>query len=109
MLTTVSGTLACPDADRPQRLAAQLTDMIPGAVTIRVSLTDPTRQWPHPHAIAKDAAGRPIELSRTTSRTAARWILRVWPQADWSLTHTLHLGTATLAGSSDRMLAGRGR
>ena len=109
MLTTVSGTPACPDADRPQRLAAQLTDMIPGAVTIRVSLTDPTKQWPHPHAIAKDAAGKPIELSRTAARTAARWILRVWPQADWSLAHTLYLGTAALTSSSDRAVAGRGR
>lgn len=107
MLATPSGTLACPDTARQHRLAAQLADMIPGAVTIRVSLTDPKQAWPHPHAIAKDAAGESLALSRTTVRVAARWILRVWPDADWTRPHTFDLATATLTRSD--LAAGRGR
>jgi len=108
MLAMPSGTPACPDTDRQQRLAAQLADMIPGAATIRVSLTDPTRTWPHPHAIAKDVAGKPVELSRTTASAAARWVLRVWPEADWTWPHTFDLTEATLT-RNDLVAAGRGR
>ena len=43
------------------------------------------------HAIVKDAAGETLELSRTTARVAARWILRVWPEADWTRPHTFDL------------------
>ncbi|MDX3775945.1 transcriptional regulator [Streptomyces europaeiscabiei] len=107
MLATPSGTLACPDEARQHRLAAQLADMIPGAATIRVSLTDPKQTWPHPHGIAKDAAGETIELSRTTARVAARWVLRVWPDADWTRPHTFDLTAATLI-RSDLAAGGRG-
>lgn len=103
-----SGIPACPDTDRQNRLAAHLADMIPGAATLRVSLTDPTQTWPHPHAVAKDVAGNPVELSRTTAKIAARWILRVWPEADWRRPHTFDLVTATLT-RSDLTAAGRGR
>lgn len=108
MPASPSGSPACPDADRPRRLAAQLADMIPGAATVRVSLTDPTQIWPDPHAVAKDASGKPVELSRTTAKIAARWILRVWPDADWTRPHTFDLATATLT-RSDLLAAGRGR
>lgn len=108
MLATPSGIPACPDTDRHRRLAAQLTDMIPGAATVRVGLTDPTRQWPHPHARAADAAGEPIRLSRTTAGIAARWVLRVWPDADWTRPHHLDLATATLT-RGDLAAVGRGR
>lgn len=107
MHATPSETLACPDATRHQRLAAQLADMIPGALTIRVSLNDPKQQWPHPHAIAKDAAGQTLDLNRTTDRVAARWILRVWPDLDWNRAWTFDLATATLTRSD--LVAGRGR
>ncbi|WP_434593788.1 transcriptional regulator [Streptomyces sp. A5-4] len=108
MLAMPSGTPACPDADRKRRLAAQLADMIPGAATIRVSLNDPKEAWPHPHAIVKDAAGETLELGRTTARVAARWILRVWPEMDWTRPHTFDLALATLT-RSDLIAAGRGR
>lgn len=108
MPTASGGTPACPAADRARRLAAQLADMIPGAATLRVSVTDPTQTWPHPHAIAKDAEGQRMELSRTTAKIAARWILRVWPDADWTQPHTLDLAAATLT-RSDLVAAGRGR
>jgi hypothetical protein len=108
MHTAESGNSACNDAGREHRLALQLADMIPGAATLRVSLTDPTQTWPHPHAVAKDAVGQRIELSRTTAKIAARWILRVWPEADWTSPHTFDLATATLT-RSDLFAAGRGR
>ena len=57
MHTAQGGSSACPDTGRERRLAAQLADMIPGAATLRVSLTDPTQIWPHPHVVAKDAVG----------------------------------------------------
>ncbi|MDT0464789.1 transcriptional regulator [Streptomyces gibsoniae] len=109
MLAMPSGIPACPDTARQHRLAAQLADMIPGAATIRVTLTDPKQAWPHPHAIAKDAAGNAIELSRTTARVAARWVLRVWPDADWSRPHTFDLAAAALTRSDLVAAVGRGR
>ncbi|MFD0254693.1 MULTISPECIES: hypothetical protein [Streptomyces] len=108
MLAMPSGTPACPDDGRPQRLAAQLADMIPGAATIRVSLTDPTQTWPRLHAVAKDEAGRTLELGRPTARIAARWILRVWPEVDWMRPHIFCLADATLT-RSDLVAAERGR
>ncbi|QHC21394.1 transcriptional regulator [Streptomyces sp. GS7] len=108
MLAMPSGTLACLDTDRQHRLAAQLADMIPGAATILVSLNDPTQAWPYPHAIVKDEAGDTIELNRTTARVAARWILRVWPEVDWTRPHTFDLVAATLT-RSDLAAAVRGR
>jgi hypothetical protein len=108
MLAMPSGTLACTDADRQRRLATQLADMIPGAATIRVSLNDPNQSWPHPHALVKDEAGQTMELGRTTARVAARWILRVWPEADWNRPHTFDLAAATLT-RSDLIAAARGR
>jgi hypothetical protein len=108
MLVTPSGTSACPDLDRPRRLAAQLADMIPGAATIRVGLSDPNQTWPHPHVIVKDEAGQTMELSRTAARAAARWVLRVWPEADWTRPHTFDLADATLT-RSDLIAARRGR
>ncbi|NEA39879.1 transcriptional regulator [Streptomyces sp. SID11385] len=103
MLATPSGTPACPDTDRQQRLAVLLADMIPGAATIRVSLNDPARTWPHPHTIVKDETDTTLNVRRTTARIAARWIMRAWPEADWTVAHTLDLATATLSA-----VAGRG-
>ncbi|MFF2142178.1 transcriptional regulator [Kitasatospora sp. NPDC058190] len=80
-----------------QRLGVQLADMIPGAVTIRVSLTDPRHQWPHPYTVALDAHGEQLKLSRNTTKTAARWVLRTWPEADWTRPHILDLATGQLA------------
>ncbi|MFJ8980172.1 transcriptional regulator [Streptomyces sp. NPDC102282] len=107
MLATTSDKPACADALH-ERLAAQLSDMIPGAVAIRVSLTDPTQTWPRPHAIALNESGQRIDLNRTAAKIAARWILRAWPQADWNRPHTFDIATATLS-RSDFAVARRGR
>jgi hypothetical protein len=108
MLVMSSGVPACPDTGRQYRLAVQLADMIPGAATVRVSLDEPKQAWPHPHAVVKDEAGETMELGRTTSKIAARWILRVWPEVDWTRPHTFDLTGATLT-RSDLSAAGRGR
>lgn len=108
MHTAQGGISACPDTGRERRLANQLADMIPGAATVRVSLTHPQQAWPHPHATAKDAAGERIELTRTTAKIAARWVLRVWPDEDWTRPHTLDLVNATLI-CSNLVAADRGR
>ena len=97
MFATPSETPACPDTERQHRLAAQLADMIPGAATIRVSLNDPDHTWPPIHAVAKDGSGKTIELGRTTARTAGRWIMRAWPNADWEQPHTFDLTSVTLS------------
>ncbi|RSS46231.1 transcriptional regulator [Streptomyces sp. WAC08241] len=108
MLAMPSGTPACPETGLQHRLAAQLADMIPSAAIIRVSFTDPTQTWPHLHAVVKDETGKTMEVSCTTARVAGRWILRVWPEVDWTRPHTLHLADATLT-HSEPIAAGRGR
>jgi hypothetical protein len=108
MPARLSGNPACPDADRRQRLALQITDMIPGAATLRVSRAHPGHTWPHPHALARSAEGQRIDLTRTLSRTAARWVMRVYPETDWTRPHTLDLATATLM-RADRPMTRRGR
>ncbi|MDH6144126.1 hypothetical protein P3T35_006163 [Kitasatospora sp. GP30] len=85
-----------------QRLGAQLADMIPGAVAVHVSLTDPRRPWPHPYTVAIDERGEQLELSRTTTKVAARWVLRTWPEADWTRPHSLDLATGQLAVAAVR-------
>ncbi|MFJ8442818.1 transcriptional regulator [Kitasatospora griseola] len=86
---------AAPSASQ-QRLGVQVADMIPGAVTIRVSLADPSRQWPHPYTVALDERGERIPLSRNTIKIAARWVLRTWPEEDWTRPHSLDLTTGQL-------------
>ncbi|MEW1889709.1 hypothetical protein [Streptomyces sp. NPDC085659] len=46
-------------------------------------------------------------MSRTTATVAARWILRVWPEADWTRPHTFDIQRAALTGSE--VAAGRSR
>ncbi|WP_186781561.1 MULTISPECIES: transcriptional regulator [unclassified Streptomyces] len=108
MLALPSDTPACPGTRQQRRLAVQLSEMIPAAATVRVSFNDPKQTWPHLHAVVKDEAGKTLEVGRTTARVAARWILRVWPEADWTFPHTFDLAEATLT-RTDQVAAGRGR
>ncbi|MFE4976065.1 transcriptional regulator [Kitasatospora sp. NPDC056651] len=80
-----------------QRLGAKLAEMIPGAVAVRVSLAHPSRQWPHPYTVAVDGRGGQLVLSGSATKVAARWVLRSWPEADWTRPHTLDLVTGQLA------------
>ncbi|MBT3161451.1 transcriptional regulator [Streptomyces sp. CHA1] len=108
MLALPSDIRACPETEQRRHLAVQLSEMIPGAATVRVSFNDPNQTWPHLHAAVKDGAGKPLEVGRTTSRVAARWILRVWPEADWRSPHIFDLAEATLT-RTDQVAAGRDR
>ncbi|MFB6839778.1 transcriptional regulator [Streptomyces sp. NPDC056361] len=108
MLAMPSGIPACPDTSRQHHLTAQLADMIPGAATIRVSINDPRQRWPHLHTIVMNESGKSLEPNRTTVSVAARWILWVWPEADWSRPQDLDLAAASLT-RSDLVAVGRGR
>jgi hypothetical protein len=82
--------------DRHRRLADLLADMVPDAAVFRVTLRDPTKVWPHPHARAYDAAGEPLTLNRTQAVSAARWIIRTHPDVAWGDTYDFGLATARL-------------
>ncbi|MCC9707139.1 transcriptional regulator [Streptomyces sp. MNU76] len=96
-----------PD-DRQRRLADLLADMVPGAATFRVTLHDPATAWPQPHARAYGTAGGPINLNRTQAVTAARWIIRMHPEAVWGEAYVFDLATARLHPAV-AVAAGRGR
>lgn len=103
MPTAQGGTPTCHEPNEHQRrLAAQLADLIPGAATARIALTDPAQRWPSACCRVWNAAGEPIALSRTMSTVAARWVLRTWPEADWTRPHTLDLASVTLTPGSSR-------
>jgi hypothetical protein len=95
-----SGTFACPGTDRQRRLAHQLAELIPGSATVLVNLRDPQMAWPCPHASAQDAAAREVQVNRTTAKVAARWILRTYPEADWTEAHLFNFATATLTSAA---------
>ncbi|MFD5030244.1 transcriptional regulator [Streptomyces sp. NPDC058405] len=104
-----SGSLNLTEVgDQHRRLASLLADMVPGAATFRVTLHDPDKVWPHPHARAYGAAGEPINLNRTQSVIAARWIIRTHPDAAWGDVCDFDLATARLIRAA-LSAAGRGR
>jgi hypothetical protein len=109
MPTYRSGTeTGAEGADQRRRLAALLADMIPGAVTFRVTLQDPAKVWPQPHAHAFGSAGELIPLNRTQAVTAARWIIRTYPEVSWGDVYDFDLATACLRRTVI-VATGRGR
>ncbi|GAA2773769.1 transcriptional regulator [Kitasatospora cinereorecta] len=107
MLAKPRGTLAYPDTSRERRLAAQLRGMIVGADAILVSLVAAHRPWPHAHASAMNVAGKPVRMNPTTAQVAARWVLRTWPDADWSRPQVLDLFTGELTAGTCTIVRGR--
>jgi hypothetical protein len=91
-----SGNNLAEASDQHRRLAGLLADMIPGAVTVRVTLHDPAKVWPHPHARAYAAMGKPITLNRTQAVTAARWVIRTHPDVVRGDVYDFDLATASL-------------
>ena len=81
---------------RQLRLAVLLADMVPGARIVRVSQHQPNRTWPSPYARVYGERGHLIPLSRAQRLTAARWVIRAYPEASWDEAHDLDLTTATL-------------
>ncbi|MGP3775435.1 transcriptional regulator [Streptomyces sp. SDT5-1] len=90
------------------RLAVQLAKMVPGATALQVTLREPGRAWPSPHASAWDANGRRIPLNAARARIAARWIIRCYPEANWRREQRLDLRTASLRSTPSEHLAARG-
>lgn len=83
-----------------QRLAELLTDMVPGARTLRVSQREPSLSWPSPDARAYDAQGKPLTPNRTLRLTAARWVMRAFPGLDWDEPYDFDLTTGELQPAS---------
>ncbi|MFD6468967.1 transcriptional regulator [Streptomyces goshikiensis] len=82
-----------------ERLAVQLTALLPGAVVVHVRLQGPRTLWPHLRLTVEDEGGRTLRVPRARAVTLARWIIRSFPQAKWAATgHAFDLRTATLRG-----------
>ncbi|WP_257134323.1 hypothetical protein [Streptomyces sp. st77] len=96
-------------SDRRRRLAALLADIVPGARIIRVSQREPGRTWPSPHARAYDAQGSLVALNRARGLTAARWVMRTHPEANWSEAYDLDLATGVLRPAVEAYAIADGR
>ncbi|MGX1760442.1 transcriptional regulator [Streptomyces lydicus] len=83
-------------------LATRLSAMLPGAVTVRVSLRDPRRGGPRIDASALDEHGKRVRVSSTQTQIAARWIIRAHPEAGWQQSHAFNLRTAELDADGGR-------
>ncbi|WP_327376570.1 transcriptional regulator [Streptomyces sp. NBC_01216] len=83
-----------------ERLAAQLSSMLPEAAVIQVRLQGPRTLWPHLGLTAVSARGRTLRVPRAKALTIARWIIRSFPQAGWAASggHAFDLRTAELRG-----------
>ncbi|MEE4543978.1 transcriptional regulator [Streptomyces sp. V4-01] len=85
---------------RPAELARRLTAMMPRAAVLTVVVQGPDKPWPHLEVRARDAAGRPVGLSRTQQLVSARWIIRAHPDAGWQVPRTLDVRSARLGGEA---------
>ncbi|MBL1285606.1 transcriptional regulator [Streptomyces sp. FT05W] len=83
-----------------ERLAAQLSSMLPEAAVVQVRLQGPRTLWPHLGLTAVNARGRTLRVPRAKALTIARWIIRSFPQAGWAASggHAFDLRTAELRG-----------
>lgn len=83
-----------------ERLAAQLSSMLPEAAVVQVRLQGPRTLWPHLGLTAVNARGRTLRIPRAKALTIARWIIRSFPQAGWAASggHAFDLRTAELRG-----------
>ncbi|KMS74408.1 hypothetical protein ACM01_14040 [Streptomyces viridochromogenes] len=77
-------------------MAVLLADMVPGARIVRVSQHQPSQTWPSPYSRAYDEQGHLIPLNRAQRVTAARWVIRAYPEANWDEAHDLDLTTGAL-------------
>ncbi|WP_327368512.1 transcriptional regulator [Streptomyces sp. NBC_01217] len=101
----MSPTTGCnPKVEIPsspaERLAAQLSSMLPEAAVVQVRLQGPRTLWPHLGLTAVNARGRTLRVPRAKALTIARWIIRSFPQAGWAASggHAFDLRTAELRG-----------
>lgn len=94
---------------RRQRLAALLADLVPQARTVRISPSTPHRSGPSGSARAYDVRGRPLPLTCAVRSAAARWVMRTYPEVDWSEPHDLDPATGTLRATARTYGTARGR
>ncbi|MET9374891.1 hypothetical protein ABZX98_12175 [Streptomyces sp. NPDC002992] len=94
---------------RQRRLATLLADRVPGARTIRVSQSEPGRTWPSSYARAYDAQGSLVALNRAQGLTAARWVMRTHPEANWNEAYDLDLATGVLRPAAEAYAVADGR
>ncbi|MBD2831772.1 transcriptional regulator [Streptomyces pratensis] len=83
-----------------ERLAAQLSSMLPEVAVVQVRLQGTRTLWPHLGLTAVNASGRTLRVPRAKAVTIARWIIRSFPQAGWAASggHAFDLRTAELRG-----------
>ncbi|MET7319575.1 transcriptional regulator [Streptomyces sp. NPDC005549] len=83
-----------------ERLAAQLSSMLPEVAVVQVRLQGPRTLLPHLGLTAVNASGRTLRVPRAKAVTIARWIIRSFPQAGWAASggHAFDLRTAELRG-----------
>lgn len=82
------------------RLATQLSSLLPEAAVVQVRLQGPRTLWPHLGLTAVNANGRTLRVPRAKALTIARWIIRSFPQAGWAASdgQAFDLRTAELRG-----------
>ncbi|MET8557104.1 hypothetical protein ABZV64_19410 [Streptomyces sp. NPDC004959] len=90
------GTSAMPSGTACARELAH------GAAWLRVSLSRPGTTWPHPYCRAYDEEMNPVRLNRAAARTLARWVIRSYPDTDWSQSYDLDLASGALTPSAER-------
>ncbi|MFI8174021.1 transcriptional regulator [Streptomyces microflavus] len=83
-----------------ERLAAQLSSMLPEVAVVQVRLQGPRTLWPHLGLTAVHASGRTLRVPRGKAVAIARWIIRSFPQAGWAASggQAFDLRTAELRG-----------
>ncbi|MFC7928732.1 transcriptional regulator [Streptomyces cinereoruber] len=91
---------ALADRSTAVRLADRLAALLPGVAVVHVRLQDPRTLWPHIRLTAVDERQQVVPVPRAKALTVARWIIRTFPQAQWSSSRgtTFDLRTAQLAG-----------
>ncbi|MFE4632293.1 transcriptional regulator [Streptomyces sp. NPDC056773] len=85
---------------RARTLAQRLTTMLPRATSLHIRLQDGRTAWPHLDVRATASSGRVVRINRTQAHVAARWIIRVYPEADWSDRRIFDLRSGALDGGA---------
>ncbi|MGJ5898387.1 transcriptional regulator [Streptomyces niveiscabiei] len=95
--------ISTPDPTIANRLAGQLSALLPGVAAVDVRLQDPRTPWPHLRFTAVDEEQRAVHVPRAKALTIARWLIRSFPQAGWAAQPMrFDLRTAVLSGRDAR-------
>ncbi|HEY8980492.1 MAG TPA: transcriptional regulator [Streptomyces sp.] len=95
--------ISTPDPTTADRLAGQLSALLPGVAAVDVRLQDPRTPWPHLRFTAVDERQQAVHVPRAKALTIARWLIRSFPQAGWATQPMrFDLRTAVLSGRDAR-------